>query len=186
MKKLFILVLFLIAAAVLIGAEGMYETVGAMNELPASVRSQARFGKEMPDNWKDFDRSGDLQFLQLQATAPASPAGRGAALDGSMGERIVEVQAAPKIKGKEVEWKLENKGPNPVWVVAGGMSGAGLNIRINAGASSIFKVDMDASGYSYLVIDNDGGGKTELGITATVGDTSAKTSRGKSMKVLWF
>jgi len=184
MKKLFILVLFLIAAAVLIGAEGMYETVGAMKELPASVRSQAQYGVDLPANWKDFDKSGDLRFLQLQTTAPASPSGRGAMLDGSMGERIIEVQAAPKIKGKEVEWKLENKGPNPVWVVAGGMSGAGLNIRINAGASSNFKVDMDGSGYSYLVVD--GGGKTELGISANVGDTSAKTSRGKSMKVLWF
>ena len=183
MKKLSLLILFLFVAAVMLSGAGQYE---AVRGLPASVKAQSRWGVELPTNWKEFDKSGDVRFLQLQTTAPASPDGRGSVLDGSHGERILEVDAAPHVAGIEVEWTLANKGPNPVWVVAGGMIVSELNIKINAGASSTVKTPVDALGYSYLVLDSEGSKRTELGIKAKIGDTSAKTSRGKSMVIVWF
>jgi len=107
-------------------------------------------------------------------------------LDGSIGERIVEIQAEPNVRAAVVEWSLQNKGPNDVWVVAAGMRGAGFNIKIAAGASSTFKMDLDGSRYTYIVVDNQGGGKTQLSIKAKVAGTDAKTTRGKSMLVIWF
>jgi hypothetical protein len=186
MKKLAFLVVFLTGAAVLVIAVGQYETVGAMKNLPQFVRDQSRWGVETPANWRQFDQSGDVKFLQVQTTAPSSAAGRGSVLDGSLGERIIEVQAEPNARGPQVQWSLANGGPNPVWVVAGGLAGAGLNRRIAAGDSSTLTLPMDGSGYSYLVVDNEGGGETELSVTAEVGNVEAKTTRGKSMLVVWF
>jgi hypothetical protein len=186
MKKLAFLVLFLIVGLALVGAVGQYETVGAMKSLPAGVQVQARWGMETSPGWEEFDNSGDVKFLQVENTAAASPAGRGAILDGSIGERIVEIQAQPNIKATEVEWSLENKGPRDVWVVSGGMEGAAFNMKIAAGASSNFKMELDGSRYSYIVVDNQGGGKTELSIKGKIGDTDAKTARGKSMLIIWF
>jgi hypothetical protein len=166
MKKLAFLVLFLIGAAVFITGVGQYETVGAMKDLPQFDKDQSRWGVPTPADWKEFDQSGDVKFLQVQTTAPASAAGHGAVLDGSLGERIVEIQAEPNARGPEVDWSLTNKGPNPVWVVAGGLAGAGFKLQIAAGDSQTFTLPMDGSGYTYLVVDNDGGGKTELGLSA--------------------
>ncbi len=183
MKKLSLLILFLFVAAVMLSGAGQYE---AVRGLPASVSGQSRWGEEIPADWKEFDKSGDVRFLQLQTTASASPAGRGSVLDGSRGERILEVDAAPQVAGSEVEWSLKNKGPNPVWIVAGGMIVSELNIKINSGASKTVKMPVDSLGYGYLVVDNEGGKKTQLDVKAKIGDTSAKTSRGKSMVIVWF
>jgi peptidoglycan hydrolase-like protein with peptidoglycan-binding domain len=186
MKKLAFLVLFLIGAAVLITGVGQYETVGVMKDLPQSVKDQSRWGVPTPADWKAFDQSGDVKFLQVQTTAPASAAGHGSVLDGSLGERIVEIQAEPNARGPEVEWSLANKGPNTVWVVAGGMSGAGFNLQIPAGDSKTVTLPMDGSGYTYLVVDNDSGGKTELDLSAKIDGVEAKTTRGASMVIIWF
>ncbi len=186
MKKLAVLVIFLVVAVALVTAEGQYETVGAMKNLPSGVRAQAQWGVETPANWKEFDKSGDVKFLQVQNTAAASPTGRASVLDGSIGERIIEIQAEPNIRAAVVEWSLENKGPNDVWIVSAGMQGAGFNMKIAAGASSTFKMDLDGSRYTYIVVDNHGGGKTQLSITAKMAGTDAKTARGKSMLVIWF
>jgi len=183
MKKLSFLILFLFVAATILSAAGQYD---AVRSLPDSVSAQSRWGEEIPADWKDFDKSGDVRFLQLQTTAPASPAGTGSVLDGSRGERIIEVDAASHVTGNEVEWSLKNKGPNPVWIVAGGMIVSELNIKINSGASKTVKMPVDSLGYSYLVVDSEGGKKTQLDVKAKIGDVSAKTSRGKSMVIVWF
>jgi hypothetical protein len=186
MKKLAILVVFLVVSAVLLSAVGQFETVGTMKSLPASVYRQARWGMEPSPGWEEFDKSGDVKFLQVENTAAASPAGSGAVLDGSIGERIVEIQTVPTVRASSVEWSLDNKGPNDVWVVAAGMDGAGFNRRIAAGASSSIRMDMDGSGYTYVVVDCEDGGKTQLSLKAKVAGTDAKTVRGKSMLVIWF
>ena len=186
MKKLAILVFFLIVSIALVTAEGMYETVGAMKSLPAGVQAQARWGMEPPASWTEFDASGDVKFLQVQDTAAASPSGSGAVLDGSIGERIVEIQAEANINASDVEWSLENKGPNDVWVVSAGIKGAGFNMKIAAGASSTFKMDLDGSRYTYIVVDCQAGKKTQLSVKAKMAETDAKTARGKSMLVIWF
>ncbi len=183
MKKLSFLMLFLFVAAAAATAAGQYE---AVRVLPQSVKAQSRWGVQMPADWKEFDKSGDVKFLQVQTTAPASPAGHGSVLDGSHGERILEVDAEPNVRGTEVEWTLANKGPNPVWVVAGGMMVSKLNVKINAGGSATLKMPVDARGYSYIVVDNEGGKKTQLSVAAKIGDAGAKTSRGKSMVIIWF
>jgi hypothetical protein len=186
MKKLFVLVVFLVATVVLVTAVGQYETVGAMKSLPSGVQAQARWGMEFSASWKEFDNSGDVKFLQVEDTAAASAAGRGAVLDGSIGERIIEIRAEPNIRAAAVEWSVENKGPNDVWVVAAGIDGAGFNRKIAAGASSAFTLDLDGSRYSYIVVDCHGGDQTQLSVKATMAGTDAKTTRGKSMLVIWF
>jgi hypothetical protein len=186
MKKLAILVVFLVVLTVLASAEGQFETVGTMKGLPSSVQTQARWGMETSPGWEEFDNSGDVKFLQVENTAAASPAGRGAVLDGSIGERIVEIQTAPTVGASSVEWSLENKGPNDVWVVAAGMDGAGFNRRVAAGASSGITMDMDGSGYTFIVVDCEGGGETQLSLKAKAAGADAKTVRGKSMLVIWF
>jgi hypothetical protein len=186
MKKLTVPAILLVATAALVTAVGQYETVGAMKSMPSGVQVQARWGMETPTGWKEFDNSGDVKFLQVEDTASASPAGRGAVLDGSIGERIVEIRAEPNITAAVVEWSLQNKGPSDVWVVAAGMDGAGFNRRIAAGASSTFKLDLDGSRYSYIVVDCQDGDKTELSMKANMAGTDAKTARGKSMAVIWF
>jgi hypothetical protein len=186
MKKLATLVVLLIVSATLAMAVGQYETVGAMKNLPAGVQAQARWGMETSPGWEEFDGSGDVKFLQVESTAAASPAGRGSVLDGSIGESIVEVQAVANIRAATVEWKLSNKGPNDVWVVAAGMDGAAVNRRIASGASSTLRMDLDGSGYSYIVVDCERGNETQLSINANIAGTDAKTARGKSMLIMWF
>jgi hypothetical protein len=186
MKKLAVLVIFVVGAVGLVTAVGQYETVGAMKSLPSGVQAQARWGMEPPASWAEFDNSGDVKFLQVEDTAAASAAGRGAVLDGSIGERIIEIRAEPNIRATEVEWSLQNKGPNDVWVVAAGMEGAGFNRKIAAGASSAFTMDLDGSRYSYIVADCHAGNKTQLSVKAKMAGTDAKPTRGKSMLVIWF
>ena len=169
----------------MVTAVGQYETVGVMKSLPAGVQSQARWGMETPASWTEFDKSGDVKFLQVQNTAAASPAGS-SVLDGSIGERIVEIQAEANIRAAVAEWSLENKGPNDVWVVAAGMQGADFNRKIASGASTGFLMELDGSRYTYIVVDCQGGGKTQLSIKAKLAGTDAKTTRGKSMLVIWF
>lgn len=185
MKKLAVLVVFLVFSAALLSAVGQYETVGMMKDLPAGVQSQARWGMETPASWAEFDKSGDVKFLQVQSTVAASPTG-GSVLDGSIGELIVEIQAEPNISASVAEWSLENKGPSDVWVVAAGMQGAGFNRKIASGASTDFSMELDGSRYTYIVVDNQGGGKTQLSVKAKLAGTDAKTTRGKSMLVIWF
>jgi hypothetical protein len=186
MKKLAILVVFLAVSAALLSAVGQFETVGMMKGLPATVQTQVRWGMETSPGWEEFDGSGDVKFLQVEHTASSSASGRGSFLDGSLGERIVEIQVEPNIKASAVEWSLENKGPSAVWVVAAGLEGAGFNRQIAAGASSSFRLDMDGSGYTYVVVDCEGGDVTQLALKAKVAGTDAKTVRGKNMLVMWF
>jgi len=40
--------------------------------------------------------------------------------------------------------------------------------------------------YTYIVVDNEGGGKTSLDIKAKCGEIDARTTRGKSMLIIWF
>lgn len=185
MKKLAVLVVFLMGAVVLVTAVGQYETVGVMKGMPAGVLSQAQWGMEPSPGWEEFDKSGDVKFLQVETTAAASPAGS-SVLDGSIGERIIEIQAQANIRAAVAEWSLENKGPNDVWVVAAGMQGSGFNRKIASGASASFSIELDGSRYTYIVVDNQGGGKTQLSIKAKLAGTDAKTTRGKSMLVIWF
>jgi hypothetical protein len=185
MKKLAVLVVFLMGAVVLATAVGQYETVGIMKSLPASVQSQARWGMETSPGWDEFDKSGDAKFLQVETTASASPSGS-SVLDGSIGERIIEIQAESNINAAVAEWSLENKGPNDVWVVAAGLQGADFNRKIASGASTSFSMEMDGSRYTYIVVDNQGGGETQLSVKAKLAGTDAKTTRGKSMLVIWF
>jgi len=185
MKKLAVLVVFLVGTVVLVTAVGQYETVGVMKSMPAGVQSQARWGMEPSPGWEEFDNSGDVKFLQVEDTAAASPSGS-SVLDGSIGERIVEIQAEPNISAAVAEWSLENKGPSDVWVVAAGMQGAGFNRKIASGASANFSIELDGSRYTYIVVDNQAGGKTQLSVKAKLAGTDAKTARGKSMLVIWF
>jgi hypothetical protein len=185
MKKLAVLVVFLMGAVVLVTAVGQYETVGMMKSLPATVRTQARWGMEPSPGWEEFDQSGDVKFLQVETTASASPSGS-SVLDGSIGERIIEIQAEANINAAAAEWNLQNKGPNDVWVVAAGMQGSGFNRKIASGASASFSTELDGSRYTYIVVDNQGGGVTQLSIKAKLAGTDAKTVRGKSMLVMWF
>ena len=186
MKKLAILVVFLVVSAAIVLAVGQYETVGAMKSLPMGVQAQARWGLETSPGWEEFDNSGEVKFLQVESTAAASAAGSGVILDGSIGESIVEIQTVKQIRATGVDWTLENKGPNDVWVVAAGLSGAGFNRKIASGASSSFTMNMDGGGYNYVVVDCEGGGQTQLSVKAKISGTDAKTVRGKSMLVIWF
>ena len=63
-------------------------------ELPESVQKQSRKDAVESETWKKFDKSGQVKFLQVQNTAAASKAGTGAKLDGSIGERLIEIKVA--------------------------------------------------------------------------------------------
>jgi len=154
--------------------------------LPKTVQSQSRKGAVETEVWKKFDKSGDVKFLQVQTTAPKSDEGTGALLDGSYGERLLEILLQPGVEGTEVVWSLKNKGPSTVWIVAAGGSESAFPISIDKDQTVDLTTMFDKDRYAYLVVDNEGGGKTELGISAKCGGTDAKTTRGKSMKLLWF
>ncbi len=153
--------------------------------LPKFVLSQSKKNWVPPASWKKFDKSGKVKFLQVQTTAPASPAGSGSKLDGSIGERLVEIKVDPSVGSKVVKWNLKNSGKSTVWVVAaGGMVGS-LPVAIAPGKTVSITTDLEDN-YTYIVVDNEGGKKTTLGISAKCGEVKAKTTRGKSMKVVWF
>ena len=153
--------------------------------LPESVQKQSRKDAVETEVWKKFDKSGQVKFLQVQDTAPASEAGTGVKLDGSAGERLIEIKVDPALEQKMVEWSLENKGPSAVWVVAASQSDDTVPVKIEAKASATVKTTL-TDDYCYLVVDSEGGGKTTLNIKATCGETEAKTTRGKSMTIVWF
>lgn len=154
--------------------------------LPAFDASQSRKGKPVPASWKKFDKSGKVKFLQVQTTASASPAGQGSKLDGSRGERLIEIQALPGVPGNEVVWSLKNEGKSTVWVVAAGKTDAAIPLSIAGGTTATLKTVLDSDRYTYIVVDNEGGKKLTLAVKAKLGDVSAKTTRGKYMKILWF
>ncbi|GEM_PF-1661052 len=155
-------------------------------KLPDFVASQSKKGKPVPESWKKFDKSGKVKFLQVQTTAPGSPAGQGSKLDGSIGERLVEIQVDPSITSKEVVWSLKNSGKSTVWVVAAGNPQGSLPLAIDPGQTVTLKTALDKDNYTFVVVDNEGGKKTTLELKAKCGGVDAKTTRGKSMKVVWF
>ncbi len=158
----------------------------AESALPKFVLSQSKKNWVPPASWKKFDKSGKVKFLQVQTTAPASPAGSGSKLDGSIGERLVEIKVDPSVGSKVVKWNLKNSGKSTVWVVAAdGMVGS-LPVAIAPGKTVSITTNLDKDNYTYIVVDNEGGKKTTLSISAKCGDVKAKTTRGKSMKVVWF
>jgi hypothetical protein len=154
--------------------------------LPDSVQGQSRKDAKMSDAWKKFDKSGKVKFLQVQTTAPTSKPDEASKLDGSIGERIVEIKADPGVQGTEIVWSLKNKGPATVWVVAASKSDKALPIGIKKGSTVSLKTTLDSDRYTYIVVDNEGGKKTTFDIKAKCGETAAKTSRGKSMTIVWF
>ena len=176
MKKLLYVLVLVVVGMAMLGCAG----------LPKTVQSQSRKGAVETEVWKKFDKSGDVKFLQVQTTAPKSDKGTGALLDGSYGERLLEILVGPGVDGTEVVWSLKNKGPSTVWIVAAGGSESAFPISIDKDQAVELTTLLDADRYTYLVVDNEGGGKTELGISAKCGGTDAKTTRGKTMKVLWF
>ncbi|MBW1697512.1 MAG: hypothetical protein JRH18_05170 [Deltaproteobacteria bacterium] len=155
-------------------------------DLPESVQKQSRKLAIETKEWKKFDRSGKVKFLQVQTTSAASHSNSGSKLDGSSGERIIEIKVDPALKENIVNWSFKNKGPTAVWVVAAGSSESALPIRIEKGTTENLKTTLDEDRYTYIVVDNEGGKKTTLEIKAKCGETAAKTTRGKSMKIIWF
>ena len=181
MKKL---MCFVLIAMVMTCMISVVSQVNA-EELPESVQKQSRKDAVETEVWKKFDKSEQVKFLQVQHTAPASETGTGAKLDGSPGERLVEIKIDPAIEQNKVEWNLENKGPSTVWVVAVSQSDDAVPVKIEANASTTLKTTLK-DGYCYLVVDNEGGGETTLNIKATCGEIEAKTTRGKLMAIVWF
>ena len=153
---------------------------------PESVKNQSRKGAVEPDAWKEFDKSGQVKFLQVQNTASASERGSGSKLDGSIGERLIEIVASPSIGKKAVEWTLKNKGKSTIWVVAAGGFMNDLPISMSAGSTATLESVVGWDRYTYIVVDNEGGNKASLDIQAKCGETAAKTARGKSMVIIWF
>ncbi len=154
--------------------------------LPESVMKQSRKELKTSDEWEKFDQSGAVKFLQLEDTAAASAEGTGAVLDGSLGERLIEIKVLPEVSGQFVEWTLKNAGPSPVWVVATSKSNSEVPIIVQAGEEMNFATDV-VDGYCYLVVDNEGGQKTILTVNAKCGEVEAKTTNGgKNMSMTWF
>ncbi len=176
MKKLLYVFVLVVVGMAMLGCAG----------LPKTVQSQSRKDAVETEAWKKLDNSGDVKFLQVQTTAPKSDEGTGALLDGSYGERLLEILLQPGVEGTEVVWSLKNKGPSTVWIVAAGGSESAFPISIDKDQAVELTTLLDKDRYTYLVVDNEGGGKTQLDIAAKCGDINAKTTRGKSMTVIWF
>lgn len=176
MKKLLYVFVLVVVGMAMLGCAG----------LPKTVQSQSRKNAVETEVWKKFDKSGDVKFLQLQTTAPKSEEGTGALLDGSYGERLLEIMVEPGVEGTEVVWSLKNKGPSTVWIVAAGGSESDFPISIDKDQAVELTTLLDEDRYTYLVVDNEGGGKTQLDLAAKCGGTDAKTTRGKTMTVIWF
>lgn len=154
--------------------------------LPESVMKQVRKDLKESEEWQKFDQSGAVKFLQVEDTAAASAEGSGALLDGSLGERLIEIKVLPEVSGQFVEWTLKNAGPSPVWVVATSKSNSVMPIILQTGEEMNFATDV-IDGYCYIVVDNEGGQKTILTVSAKCGDVEAKTaSGGKNMSMTWF
>lgn len=153
---------------------------------PESVKNQSRKNAVEPDAWKEFDKSGQVKFLQVQTTAPASKRGSGPKLDGSGGEQLIEIMVSPSIGKRAVEWTLKNNGKSTVWVLAAGGFMAELPISISAGSTTTLESVVGWDRYTYIVVDNEGGNKASLDIQAKCGKAAAKTARGKSMVIIWF
>ena len=155
-------------------------------ELPESVQNQSRKDAKETAEWKNFDGSGPVKFLQVESTAAASPSDAASTLDGSFGERLIEVQVDSSIEADVIAWSLENKGPGVVWVVAKSDDDCAEEVvEIQAGATVELEVKLDC-GYCYIVVDSDGKDETTVNIKAAAGETAAKTTRGKDMTILWF
>ena len=174
MKKLTLIVAITILAILMAGCAS----------LPDRVSEQSRKDFVPTEEWKAFDSSGEVKFLQVQTTAKASDAGTGMSLDGSMGEMLIEIKTDPVLADTEIIWKLKNKKDHPLYVVAVSPEGAEIPFTAPAGETTEYKAMLDAEGYGYIVVDSDAAGEVE--ITASVGDKEAKTTRGSTMKVLWF
>lgn len=65
------------------------------------------------------------------------------------------------------------------------MTDVNLPISIAAGASVKLNTTLDKEHYTYIVVDNEGGEVT-IEVKAAYGGIGAKTTRGSSMKVVWF
>jgi hypothetical protein len=167
-----LITLFMIA----MGSVGVFA-----DELPESVQQQSRKDVVESEEWQQFDQSGQVKFLQVQHTAAASPADSGAVLDSSIGERLVEVKVDAAVECDQLVWTLTTEGTSPVWVVAGVKD----PVQIDPEASQTVETAL-ADGYSYIVVDNEGGGQTSLDIKAACGEVEAQTVRGKSMLIQWF
>lgn len=157
-----------------------------VSQPPEQVMNQSRKDVVEPEIWKEFDKSGQVKFLQVQNTAPASATGRGTKLDGSVGERLVEIKVDPSIQETVVEWTLKNKGKSTIFVVAAGGLRAKFPIRIPGGTSTTLKAKLSKDLYTYIVFDNEKGMGATLDIKAKCGDTEAKTAGDKSMLIIWF
>ena len=155
-------------------------------ELPDTVKNQSRKYVVEPESWNEFDKSGQVKFLQVQSTASASEAGSGAKLDGSRGERLIEIKVDPAVQESIVEWTLKNKGESTVWVITAGGLKADFPISIEGGATTTLRSALSHDRYTYIVVDNEGGGKTSLDIKTKCGEIDARTTRGKSMLIIWF
>lgn len=176
MKKVLNIVVLVLLAAAVISCAG----------LPKFVQDQARKDAEESEGWEELDTSGSIKFLQVETTAPASGKGTGMVLDGSFGERLIEIQTVPATPCAEVIWNLKNKGDSDIYVVAAKDSPMDLPITVPGGEEIEVSGVLDDEGYTYLVFDNEGGGGITLEVRAIIGEESAKTIRGKYIKILWF
>ncbi len=187
MKKSLMLIMIVLLSLSLISCGGKevktVEEVPVVEEetLPESVMRQVRKDAKESKGWEKFDQSGKVKFLQVQHTAPASVP----MLDGSYGERLIEVKAESAIEGHKMEWTLENDGPLAVWLIATSDEVLELPVKIDPESSVSVETTIE-DGYSYIVVDNVGGMETTLNVKARYGDTEAKTVRGKDIKVVWF
>lgn len=154
--------------------------------MPKSVKQQSRKNAIESETWNKFDKSGEVKFLQVQTTAAHSGTGQGSKLDGSIGERLIEIKVDPDIQDASVEWNLNNKGKSTIWVVGAGESDIKPPILIPLKGAATFQTKLDKDHYTYIVVDSEGGKKADMTIKANCGETDAKTARGKSMRVIWF
>ena len=182
MKKLFYFFLIIVIFLGFFSGEAIIAKEG---ELPESVKMQSRKDAKESQGWEKFDRSGPVKFLQVEHTAAASESGSVSVLDGSIGERLIEIKVAPSIESDMVAWTLENKGPGTVWVLAHSDGVLDEAIEIKAGDSASMETKL-IDRYCYIVVDSDGKDETTLSIKAKAGATDAKTVRGKDMSVSWF
>jgi hypothetical protein len=129
-KRLLSFILVTVAAAALLSCAGM----------PKSVKQQSRKTVVESETWDKFDKSGEVKFLQVQTTAVHSGVGQGSKLDGSNGERLIEIKVDPGIQDTAIEWNLNNKGKSMVWVVGAGKSEIKLPILIKTARGKSMRI----------------------------------------------
>ena len=154
--------------------------------VPETVKSQTRKDFEPTEEWLKFDKSGEVKFLQVQATAAASEKGTGMVLDASIGEKLIEINTDPIQADAMVEWSVKNKSGSDVFVIYTSCQNLEVPYKIAGKKTTDFKTMLGEDGYGYIIVDSENGGKVEIELKAKVGGKDAKTTRGKSMKVLWF